>query len=192
MSRVFSAHLSVIADRSREINQIVDAITDIADQTNLLALNAAIEAARAGEYGRGFAVVAEEVRKLAEQSTKATWEINGLIGDIQKETEQVVADMKHGARQSMESLDVARDSGEDLRGILTAIESMLQEIENVFHGANLVVQGSEQMAAATEEQSATIEEVAVQAESLSRVAQDLLSLVARFKLEVAESTIEDR
>ena len=178
-----------LGDRSREINKIVDAITDIAEQTNLLALNAAIEAARAGEYGRGFAVVAEEVRKLAEQSTRATREINGLIGDIQKETEKVVVDMQQGARQAMESLDVARDSGEDLRGILAAIESMLQEIENVFHGANLVVEGSQQMAAATEEQSATIEEVAAQAESLSRVAQDLLGLVARFRLDVAESTI---
>jgi methyl-accepting chemotaxis protein len=133
--------------------------------------------------------VAEEVRKLAEQSTRATREINGLIGDIQKETEKVVVDMQQGARQAMESLDVARDSGEDLRGILAAIESMLQEIENVFHGANLVVEGSQQMAAATEEQSATIEEVAAQAESLSRVAQDLLGLVARFRLDVAESTI---
>ena len=174
-----------LGDRSRGINQIVDVITDIAEQTNLLALNAAIEAARAGEYGRGFAVVAEEVRKLAEQSTRATREIHELIGDIQKETEQVVIDMQEGANQAMESLDVARESGEDLRGILVAIESILQEIESVSQGASLVVDGSQQMAAVTEEQSATIEEVATQAEGLSRVAQDLLSMIARFRLDAS-------
>jgi len=175
-----------LGDRSREINQIVDTITDIAEQTNLLALNAAIEAARAGEYGRGFAVVAEEVRKLAEQSTRATREITGLVGDIQKDTEQVVIEMQKGAQQAVRSLDVASESGEHLRGILDAIENMSDEIDKVAQGADVVVEGSQQMAAATEEQSATIEEVASQAEGLSRVAQELLTLVTRFRLDAVE------
>jgi methyl-accepting chemotaxis protein len=71
-----------LGDRSKEIGEIVDTITNIAGQTNLLALNAAIEAARAGDQGRGFAVVADEVRKLAEQSEEAAKKITVLINEI--------------------------------------------------------------------------------------------------------------
>ncbi len=80
-----------LSQRTERIGGIVDTITGIAERTNLLALNAAIEAARAGEQGRGFAVVAEEVRKLAEGSQTAAGEIASLIGQIQRETTEVVA-----------------------------------------------------------------------------------------------------
>ena len=96
IERSVSSSAQVVAklgERSKEIGQIVDAISGIAGQTNLLALNAAIEAARAGEQGRGFAVVAEEVRKLAEQSQEAAKQIANLISEIQTETDSAVVAM---------------------------------------------------------------------------------------------------
>ena len=99
-SRNSVSQVDTLKHSAEKIGGIVNLIKEVADQTNLLALNAAIEAARAGESGRGFAVVADEVRKLAERTTKATAEISGLVGGIQKETVAAQTSMTKLATQS--------------------------------------------------------------------------------------------
>ena len=107
-----------LGDRSDQIGAIVNTIEDIADQTNLLALNAAIEAARAGEQGRGFSVVADEVRALAERTTKATKEISSMIKTIQAETQIAVGSMSEGVNEVKRGTSEAARSGEALEDII--------------------------------------------------------------------------
>jgi methyl-accepting chemotaxis protein len=109
--------------KGEQIGAIVEVIDDIAEQTNLLALNAAIEAARAGEQGKGFAVVADEVRKLAERSSKATKEIAALINAVQRDTLDAVEAMQVGAREVESGAKLADQAGAALEEISASVEA---------------------------------------------------------------------
>lgn len=196
-----AAMIYALGDKSRQIGQIVDLITNIAGQTNLLALNAAIEAARAGEQGRGFAVVAEEVRKLAEQSQDAAKEIAAIIGAIQQETAVAVNAMDSGSKEVAAGVQVVQSSGTAFQQIFDAIKNMhvqveaivslaerqqtaSDEVDQAVHGiadaARINAASAEQVAAASEEQNAAVQEIAASAASLAKAAGDLQEAVVKF------------
>ncbi len=185
-----SAHtVENLGARSDQIGAIVGTIEDIADQTNLLALNAAIEAARAGEQGRGFAVVADEVRALAERTTRATKEIGSMIKGIQQETSGAVSSMENGVKEVERGMDSSRKSGEALQQILDAINDVTLQVHQIATAA-------EEQTAVTGEISSNINQItdvvqqtakgahetAKEASLLTGLAGELEQLVGRFKL----------
>ena len=195
--------IHALGEKSRQIGQIVEAITNIAGQTNLLALNAAIEAARAGEQGRGFAVVADEVRKLAEQSEEAAKEIAQIIGAIQNETVQTVTAMDKSNKQVAQGVEVVASSGEAFNEIYSSIKEMRKEVlaivalmerqqkssaevERSFGGiadsARMNAASSQQVAAASEEQSAAVHDIVQAVNNVAQMAESLQVSVNRFKL----------
>ena len=197
-----SAVVGTLGDRSKEIGQIVETISNIADQTNLLALNAAIEAARAGEAGRGFSVVAEEVRKLAEQSGEAAKSIASLIGGIQGDTGAAVAAMQKQTESVEQSSIVVNRAGEAFTHIETLVNDLYGHIEKALASINQAKESSHQVkgsiqkiqkvagttvsntqmvSASTEEQSSMMHEISNASQSIANMAQTLQSEIAHFK-----------
>jgi methyl-accepting chemotaxis protein len=168
---------------SQKIGTVVETIDDIAEQTNLLALNAAIEAARAGEHGRGFAVVADEVRKLAERSSRETRQIGELIRAVQQGTSTAVSAIEAGTGQVQAGASKADQAGTALREILTAVEGTVDEAreiassaENVSAAARSVTAAMQAISAVTDENTASTEEMAAQAEQVTSAIQAIATV----------------
>ena len=175
--------------RSDQIGQIIGTIQDIADQTNLLALNAAIEAARAGEQGRGFAVVADEVRALAERTTRATREIGEMIKAIQTETRNAVSAMEEGVGEVERGTEDAARSGR-------ALEEIMLQVSEVTTQINQITTAAEQQTTTTNEISSNMQRItevvqdtagnaqmtASAAGRLADLSQELQSIVSQFRL----------
>ncbi|MGA7827194.1 MAG: methyl-accepting chemotaxis protein [Geobacteraceae bacterium] len=177
--------------RSDQIGEIVGTIEDIADQTNLLALNAAIEAARAGEQGRGFAVVADEVRALAERTTKATKEIGAMIKAIQMETKGAVSSMEEGVLAVEKGTSDASRSGHALKDILEQANAVTMQINQIATAAeqqtattNEITNNIQQITDVVHETAKGSQESASAANQLARFADELTHLVGNFKLAV--------
>ena len=192
-----------LGERSKEIGQIVDAISSIAGQTNLLALNAAIEAARAGEQGRGFAVVAEEVRKLAEQSGQAAKQIAEMINEIQVDTTKAVVAMNNGTREVKIGGEVVNKAGQSFTQIELLVEQVSKQVGEITNSIQQMNSGSQKIvvaiqdinkitkitshetqsiSAATEEQTASMQEIASSSHALANMAEDLQKAIRKFSV----------
>jgi methyl-accepting chemotaxis protein len=192
-----------LGEKSADIDQIVQAITDIAAQTNMLALNASIEAARAGDQGRGFANVAEEVRVLAEDAQSSAEAIAGLVYEIKIQTDQAVAAMEDGVERvetGFETVNRNRQTFFDISGAVRQLHESSSEISELADGialgtsqvrkqieevASVAEESSastEQVSASTEETSAAAEEVSASAQRVAQTASNLAELSGRFTL----------
>ena len=181
--------ITELGQHSNQISTVVQVIKEVADQTNLLALNAAIEAARAGEQGRGFAVVADEVRKLAERTSKATEEIAGMVNDIQIRSHSAVDTMERTIGSLEKGSELAAKAGE----AITAIRSANAEVQRVFSGINEamreqgaasydIAQKVERVAQASEESSSSVDVSAGEATKIRNLANDMRNNIERFRV----------
>ncbi|PLT32821.1 hypothetical protein CUU64_16900 [Bacillus sp. V5-8f] len=192
-----------LSEKSNEISQISLMIQSISEQTNLLALNAAIEAARAGEHGKGFAVVADEVRKLAEQSSKSASQINDIIIDIKDGINDSMNLVGKGSSSAKEGLMLVNESGkafDDIKNSVLAVSGNISEvgaamdkmknrisevvkhIENVSATSLDVNVHSQNVAAASQQMTASMEDVSYVAQELAKMAAELEQTISQFKL----------
>lgn len=195
--------ITLLADKSQKIEDIVGMIRGIASQTNLLALNASIEAARAGEHGRGFAVVAEEVRKLAEQSSDSAQDIIVLLDEIQAASRQSVSEVtsaEQGVEQQVAAVHEMRESFTRIKQSIDGIDSQLQLVSSattelddssgkIAEVISSVAAMSEQSAASTEEVASSTQEqfnyitsISERSNELAQHANTLYEEVKKFKI----------
>ena len=184
-----NAKLAILNEKAGNINQVVVTIVKVADQTNLLSLNAAIEAEKAGEYGRGFAVVATEVRRLADQTAVATYDIEQMVREIQSAVSACVMGMDKFSEEVRRGMAEVQQVGEQLSQIIHQVQALAPRVLMVNEGMQAQATGAEQINHALvqlgDASSQTVEslrQASFAIDELSQVAVGLRSGVSRFKV----------
>jgi methyl-accepting chemotaxis protein len=182
-------NILALSEQTQQIGEITATVNDIASQSNLLALNASVEAARAGEHGKGFAVVAVEVRNLAEQSKQATAQVKSILNEIQRATNAAVMATEEGTKGVDTGVDLTGQAGETIKQLAANISDSTNAAQQIVASAQQQSTGMEQIALAIEninqatvQNLASIRQAENSAQDLSDVAQQLETLVARYKL----------
>ncbi|HEY0285984.1 MAG TPA: methyl-accepting chemotaxis protein [Pseudomonas sp.] len=184
-----NSKLAILNEKAGNINQVVVTIVKVADQTNLLSLNAAIEAEKAGEYGRGFAVVATEVRRLADQTAVATYDIEQMVREIQSAVSAGVMGMDKFSEEVRRGMFEVTEVGEQLSQIIHQVQALAPRVLMVNEGMQAQATGAEQINQALvqlgDASSQTVEslrQASFAIDELSQVAVGLRSGVSRFKV----------
>ncbi|NIF56440.1 methyl-accepting chemotaxis protein [Burkholderia sp. Ax-1724] len=184
-----NAKLAILNEKASNINQVVATITKVADQTNLLSLNAAIEAEKAGEYGRGFAVVATEIRRLADQTAVATYDIEQMVKEIQSAVAAGVMGMDKFSEEVRRGMLDVQNVGGHLTQIIEQVQQLAPRFSMVNEGMQTQATGAEQITQALTQLSEAAQQTAeslrqsTQAiDDLTHVANSLRTGVSRFKV----------
>jgi methyl-accepting chemotaxis protein WspA len=184
-----NSKLAVLNEKAGNVNQVVTTITKVADQTNLLSLNAAIEAEKAGEYGRGFAVVASEIRRLADQTAVATYDIEQTVKEIQSAVSAGVMGMDKFSEEVRRGMEEIQHVGSQLTQIIHHVQALAPRVESVNEGMQAQATGAEQISQAlmqlSEAAQQTVESLrhsTVAVDGLMQVSSGLHTSVSRFKL----------
>jgi methyl-accepting chemotaxis protein WspA len=184
-----NAKLAVLNEKATNINQVVTTITKVADQTNLLSLNAAIEAEKAGEYGRGFAVVASEIRRLADQTAVATYDIEQTVKEIQSAVSAGVMGMDKFSEEVRRGMGDVQHVGGELSQIILQVQALAPRVESVNEGMQAQATGAEQISQAltqlSEAAQQTVESLrhsTIAVDGLMGVSVGLHASVSRFTL----------
>ncbi|WP_296263380.1 methyl-accepting chemotaxis protein [Pseudomonas sp. UBA6562] len=188
-AELVNAKLGILNEKAGNINQVVVTIVKVADQTNLLSLNAAIEAEKAGEYGRGFAVVATEVRRLADQTAVATYDIEQMVREIQSAVSAGVMGMDKFSEEVRRGMFEVTQVGEQLTQIIQQVQALAPRVLMVNEGMQAQATGAEQinqaLAQLSDASTQTVEslrQASFAIDELSQVAAGLRGGVSRFKV----------
>ena len=184
-----TAKLAVLSEKTANINSVVTTITKVADQTNLLSLNAAIEAEKAGEYGLGFAVVAMEVRRLADQTAVATYDIERMVKEMQSAVAAGVMGMDKFSEEVRRGVEEIRQVSTHLAQIIHQVQTLTPRFQTVNEGMHAQATGAQQISETLTQLSEAAQQTADSLrqsnqaiEQLNGAARGLQTSVARFKL----------